>query len=108
MTRTLATKPSAATSNLADDTNHSSIVIGLTISMAWQLAVVVLVPVFGGHLLDAHLHPNATPIYTLIGLLLAIVGMIVIVRQTLRELNKVMNTRLSKPGKPAKPEDRDV
>lgn len=72
------------------DANPSGIVVGLTVSMSWQLAIVVLLPVVGGHMLDNHLHPHGTPIYTLIGLLLAIAGMIVVVRRTLVELNKHM------------------
>ncbi len=72
------------------EANPQSIVVGLTLSMSWQLASVVLIPVVGGHILDNHLHPHATPIYTLVGLLLAIVGMIMVVRRTLKELNKYM------------------
>ncbi len=72
------------------DTNPSGIVIGLTVSMSWQLALVVLIPIVGGHMLDNHLHPKATPTYTLLGLLVAIVGMIIVIRRTLQELNKYM------------------
>ena len=73
------------------DANPSGIVVGLTVSMSWQLALVVLIPVVGGHLIDSHLHPNGTPICTLAGLLLAVAGMIMVVRRTLIELNKYMN-----------------
>ena len=73
------------------DANPSGIVVGLTVSMSWQLAIVVLLPVVGGHIMDNRLHPHGTPIFTLIGLLLAIVGMITVIRRTLKELNKYMN-----------------
>jgi len=76
------------------DANPSGIVVGLTLSMGWQLALTVLIPVVGGHLLDDHLHPKGTPIYTLIGLLLAIAGMIVVVRRTLQQLNEYMAKHL--------------
>lgn len=68
----------------------NSIVMGLTLGMSWQLAVTVLVPVVGGHLLDAKLHPNGLPVYTLAGLLLALAGMIIVVRRTLKALNAYM------------------
>jgi F0F1-type ATP synthase assembly protein I len=88
MTKTSASAPTASHSDY--DANPSGIVVGLTVSMSWQLALAVLIPVVGGHLLDDYLHPHATPIYTLIGLLLAIIGMISVVRRTLKELNKYM------------------
>jgi F0F1-type ATP synthase assembly protein I len=92
MTKTLdSTKPAAPSHHVTDaESNPNSTVVGLTISMAWQLALIVLVPVFGGHLLDNHLHPNGAAIYTLIGLAIAIAGMIIVVRNTLKELNKYM------------------
>lgn len=67
--------------------------------MGWQLALTVLVPIVGGHVVDDHLHPHSFPIFTLIGLLLAIAGMIVVVRSTLKELNKHMNSNITTPTK---------
>ncbi|MEO7364005.1 MAG: AtpZ/AtpI family protein [Candidatus Saccharimonadales bacterium] len=92
MTKTLATpKRSVQPQHVTDEqANPSGIMVGLTMSMAWQLALTVLIPVVGGHLLDARLHPDATPIFTLIGLLLAIIGMIVVIRRTLASLNEYM------------------
>ena len=94
-THASATTPSkgSAAPHAADDytANPSGIVIGLTVSMSWQLALVVLIPVVGGHLIDAHFFPKSAPYFTLAGLLLAIGGMIVVVRRTLKELNKYMN-----------------
>ena len=93
MTKTIASAKSPTTVNhpvTDSEANPQSIVVGLTLSMSWQLALVVLIPVVGGHILDNHLHPHATPVYTLGGLLLAIGGMIIVVRRTLKELNKYM------------------
>lgn len=64
-------------------------IVGMTIGMSWQLALVVLLPIFGGHYLDAKLYPKAVPIFTLIGLIIALVGMILVVRTTIKQLNKV-------------------
>jgi F0F1-type ATP synthase assembly protein I len=67
-------------------TNPSGIVVGLTVNMGWQLAIVVLLPLFGGHVLDDHL--NTSPWLTLTGLIIAMVAMILVVRRTLQELNE--------------------
>jgi F0F1-type ATP synthase assembly protein I len=56
--------------------------------MSWQLLVVILVPIVGGHLLDAHF--NTSPVWTVIGILIGLVGTIVVVRQTIRQLNDIM------------------
>ena len=93
------TKASSAAKASEYDANPGGIAVGLTLSMSWQLAVVVLLPVVGGHMLDNHLHPHGTPIYTLIGLLLAIAGMIGVVRRTLAELNKHMQKSIGEKQK---------
>lgn len=93
MTKTIASakSPTTALHPVTNaEANPQSIVVGLTLSMGWQLALVVLIPVVGGHILDNRLHPHATPVLTLAGLLLAICGMIIVVRRTLKELNKYM------------------
>lgn len=102
MSKTLAstsahtpTKSAPASSPKNYDSNPSGIVVGLTLGMAWQLAVTVLVPVVGGHFIDTRLHPNGAPVFTLGGLTLAIVGMIIVVRRTLKELNKYMKNHES-------------
>ncbi len=89
--RTPSKGPAAPHAASEYDANPSGIVVGLTVSMSWQLALVVLLPIVGGHVLDSHFHPKSLPYFTLSGLVLAIIGMIAVVRQTLKELNKYMN-----------------
>lgn len=42
------------------------------LSLAWQLALVVIVPIVGGYMLDQHYHK--APLLTLGGLLVAVIG----------------------------------
>ena len=58
------------------------------LSMSWQMAIIVLVPTFGGYKLDDHFHTS--PYLTLSGLVLAMIGMVLVVRRSLKELNKYM------------------
>jgi F0F1-type ATP synthase assembly protein I len=64
------------------------VTLGLATNMAWQLAIVVLVPVVGGALLDSHF--DTEPVLTIIGLVIALVGMILVVRNTVKQLNGYM------------------
>ncbi len=65
------------------------------IGMSWQLAVVVLVPIVGGYKLDLRFH--SSPLWTLIGLALAMIGMILVVRRTLSEFNEITNVDPKEP-----------
>ncbi|HEX8227119.1 MAG TPA: AtpZ/AtpI family protein [Candidatus Saccharimonadales bacterium] len=51
------------------------------IGMGWQLAVVVLLPIFGGYKLD--MMQGSSPLWTLVGLVVAMVGSIIVFRRTL-------------------------
>lgn len=53
------------------------------LNMSWQLAIVVLLPVIGGFKADQWL--NTLPALTIIGFILAIVGMTVIVLKQLKK-----------------------
>lgn len=55
------------------------------IGMSWQLAVVVLLPIFGGYKLDTVFGPS--PVWTLVGLVLAMVLSILVIRRALKEVN---------------------
>ena len=59
------------------------------IGMSWQLAVVVLAPIIGGYKIDEHIHTS--PLWTLVGLAFAMVGMILVVRRALMEFNEMTN-----------------
>ncbi len=49
--------------------------------MGWQLAVIVLVPIITGYLLDQRF--GSTPLWTLIGVVLAMGGSLVVIRRSL-------------------------
>lgn len=51
--------------------------------MSWQMALVVLIPIVGGFELDKRL--NTLPAFTIIGFVLAMVGMALVVRRQLRQ-----------------------
>ncbi len=77
--------------------NPSGIVVGLTLSMSWQLAVVFLVPLIAGHILDDKL--NTSPWLTVTGLGLAMIFMILVVRKTLAQLNEYTDSHEVKTDK---------
>lgn len=56
------------------------------LNMGWQLAVVVLVPVIGGVELDRY--EKTTPIWTIAGFLVAILGVYAVIRRVLNGLEK--------------------
>jgi F0F1-type ATP synthase assembly protein I len=58
------------------------------LSMSWQMALAVLLPTLGGYKLDDHFHTS--PYLTLTGLVLAMIGMVLVVRRSLKELNTYM------------------
>lgn len=60
--------------------------IGSAVSMGWQLALMVIVPVIIGVQLDDHFH--ASPSYTLAALVLAAMGCIKVVSNTIKQVKK--------------------
>ena len=84
------------------DKNPGAITLGLAMNMAWQMAIVVLLPIIGGHAIDSHF--KTTPVWTVVGLVVATIGMIVVVRQTLQQLNEYMKT--SETGDKEEPHDK--
>lgn len=51
--------------------------ISAAMNMSWQLAIVVLVPIIGGYKLDQKL--NMVPLLTIVGFILAMIGMVFVV-----------------------------
>lgn len=68
--------------------NPSGVVIGIAITMAWQLAIVVILPIVVGSLADAKL--RSSPTCVLIGLGVGALGMIVVVRRATQDLATYM------------------
>lgn len=61
------------------------------LSMGWQLAVVVVIPIVGGYYLDQRLDVAAT--WEIVGFVVALLGFIVVVRRQLLDFNE-----MTKPG----------
>lgn len=57
----------------------------MALDMSWRLAVVVLVPIVGGFEIDSHV--GTTPLLTVIGFLVAIAGVFIVMRQTVKAAN---------------------
>lgn len=67
--------------------------IGMALNMGWQLAVVVLVPIVGGATIDKA--ANTKPMFTLIGLVLAAVGIATVLWRTLQIANSMPVPKLT-------------
>jgi F0F1-type ATP synthase assembly protein I len=63
--------------------------------MSWQLLIVIVLPVVGGHLLDTRYH--TAPIWMIVGVIVGLVGTIAVVRQTVRQLNDMMQHGAKEP-----------
>lgn len=57
------------------------------LSMGWQLAVVVVIPIVGGYYLDQRL--NVAAAWEIVGFVVALLGFIVVVRQQLNDFNQM-------------------
>jgi F0F1-type ATP synthase assembly protein I len=67
--------------------NPTSVFVGMAWDMSWRLAIVVLVPIVGAFELDSHF--NTTPFLTVLGFLVAIAGVVFVLRQTLRAASRI-------------------
>lgn len=71
--------------------------LGSVVGLSWRLALVVLLPLLTGHFLDRSL--DSKPWFTLLGLILAMAGMIVIVSRSLIDVNRYVEaTKIKKDG----------
>lgn len=68
-------------------TSQTSIFVSLALDMTWRLAIVVLVPIIGGFELDQAL--DMTPVLTITGFLLAMVGVGLVMWQTMQTANQI-------------------
>lgn len=74
--------------------NPTSVFTGMALDMSWKLAIVVLVPIIGGYEIDTH--TGLTPLVTIVGFLLAIVGTGFVMWQTLQSANKASTPKPEK------------
>ena len=77
--------------------NPGGVATGLALTMAWQLAVVVVFPITGGYMIDTSL--NTSPVFTVVGFAIAMGGMLVVVSRTVEALNKALNPDPSESDK---------
>jgi len=71
-----------------------SIFLNMALNMTWQLAIVFLVPIVGGFELDKHL--KTKPWLTITGVVVAMLGTLLILRQTLKQA--AVRTSVPKKG----------
>lgn len=62
----------------------------MALQMSWQLALVVIVPLVGGYMLDGHYH--TAPWLLIAGVLVAVVGVFGVLQRVLSEANRRANT----------------
>ena len=73
--------------------------VSAALTMSWQLVVVVLVPIIGGAELDKAI--GSTFVFLFIGLGLALLGMIFVLRHAMRAANRVPMPKLTAAQKRA-------
>lgn len=66
-------------------TEFRNVFIGAALNMSWKLAITVLVPVLLGYKLDQHF--KISPILTLLGFAIAIIGVVLVLRRVLQEVS---------------------
>jgi len=82
-TKAPATTPSPTLGDQSGTTTNPKLAfMNAALSMSWQLALVVLVPVIGGFELDQKL--GLTPLLTIVGFVLAMTGMALVVWRQLQ------------------------
>lgn len=94
-TKPAPTVSAASTLKKSDTSSQNTQLVfnSAAIGMSWQLAVVVIAPIVGGYKLDTWAH--SSPLWTFVGLAVAMLGMIVVVRRTLSDFNEM--TKLDPP-----------
>ena len=85
---------SAARTSSAGDTNirssdvaaYNALFVSMALTMSWQLAFAVIVPIVGGYTLDGRL--GTGPLLTLVGLLIACAGVVAVLHTTVHKANQ--------------------
>ena len=73
---------------ITPDDLSQKLFVGTMLGMSWQMAIAVLIPTVGGYQLDNHF--KTSPYLTLVGLTLAVIGSVLIIRKALKDLNVYM------------------
>lgn len=66
---------------------NTSLFITMALDMSWRLAIAVLVPIIGGFELDKKF--DTSPVYMILGFVLAMAGMALVFWRTLQEAAKI-------------------
>jgi len=69
----------------------------VALTMSWQLLVVILLPIVGGHVLDNRYHTS--PVWTAVGMVIGLAGTIIVVRQAIQQLNEIMGRAVKESKK---------
>jgi hypothetical protein len=80
-------EPEAPASSATSGTKATAVAV-LALNMSWQLLIVVVGPVSAGHWADGHF--GISPWCTVAGMILSLVGMVTVVKLTLKQLNTYM------------------
>ena len=86
MGKSVSDKNTAIVKN--DSDLSQKLFMGTMLGMSWQMAVAVLLPTVVGYKLDDHF--KSGPLLTIIGLVLAVVSSVLIIRGALKSLNTYM------------------
>lgn len=76
------TSASSGKPDNTDVTNFRNTLLAAALSMSWQLAIIVLLPVIGGYELDDHY--KTTPLWTIVGFVIALIGVVTVILRTLK------------------------
>ena len=96
---TPTTLESGSTSSPSRNRTAGQQFVVMALTMSWQLAIVVLVPVLGGVWVDKAAHTGT--VFTLVGLGLALLGMGVVLWRTLQVANSLPVPKLTAAEKRA-------
>jgi F0F1-type ATP synthase assembly protein I len=85
-TPTITSDGTHTPSNISTASAQTSAAVAL--AMSWQLLVVIVLPIVGGHLLDSRYHTS--PVWMIAGMVIGLIGTIIVVRQAVQQLNEIM------------------
>ena len=80
-----------------DSSSEKRQFVALALTMSWQLAFAVIVPIVGGYSLDGRL--GTGPLLTLVGLLIACAGVVAVLHTTVHKANQKAMALQSKDKK---------
>jgi len=84
-------------SSSIDPAVYNSMFVSMVLNMSWQLAIVVIVPIVGGYMLDQRLH--SSPVLVLSGLVVAVLATCGILWRTVKLANSRVAALQPKVGK---------